>query len=123
MGDLKCEACGAPVRVARRVSVHGMYDCHCFEPFTGKTPDALVDSWLEFIKEPTLATFSKGGPQHNIGVPDLCPAIVLDGDENELRRVGVWVRAREGKPDPAEVAAYRAALKADPDIPRILAGA
>lgn len=111
---------------ADSVSIHGMFDCHLFERFTGKSVDELIDNYLEFIKEDTMGTFAGSDKVHNIGVPDLCPAIVMSG-EKELRRVGPMVGARSykcgGKLDKKALEEYRAALKADPDIPRLLLAA
>ena len=113
--------------IAARVSIHGMYDCHCFERFTGmydchcferftgKTVDEVISNWQKHSEKDTLAYLGQDKTPSNIGVTVLCPAIVLDANDKELRRVGEMVFERG---DPS---LWRDALLADPDIPRLLA--
>lgn len=109
---------------AARVSIYGMYDCHCFEKFEGKTVDKVIENWKMHNRKPTMARIGSADAEpSNIGFCDMTPVVVLDHNEKELRRVGGWIhcRGREGKIDEAEVDAWRNALLADPDIPRLLA--
>ena len=115
--------------MALRVSVHGMYDCHLFHEYTGRSVDEILMNWLDHISKPVPAIM--GGKEiDNIGPTSLGPAIVLDG-KKELRRVGdmVFVRVADyGKPtehvvpDLKALVEYRNALLSDPDIPFILDG-
>ncbi len=106
---------------ATRVSIHGMFDCHLFKRYTGSTVDAVIESWLEHISKPIPANLC-GEKVDDLGPTYLCPAIVLCGDR-EIRRVGKMVIAdtKTRLPRANEVEAYRQALLADPDIPRLLA--
>lgn len=112
-----------------RVSIYGMYDCHLFHPYTGRTVDEVLMNWLEHISKPIPAIMN-GQRVDDIGPTSLGPAIVLYGDK-ELRRVGKIVFARVtdyGKetqrvePELQALIAYRRALLDDPDIPRVLSG-
>lgn len=100
--------------IATRLGTHVMYDCHLFRSLKGTTVDALIEDW-----ERECAS-----PDEKYGKPSLCPVIVLDGNR-ELRRVGKMVfpassyRLREKVI--SDVAEFRYALKADPDISRLLA--
>ena len=100
--------------MATRLGTHVMYDCHLFRSLKGTTVDALIEDW-----ERECAS-----PDPHYGRPSLCPVIVLDG-KNELRRVGKMVfPASEYRPREkviSDVAEFRRALKADPDISRLLA--
>jgi hypothetical protein len=116
-------------KVMLRVSIHGMYDCHLFHPYTGRTVDEVLMNWLEHISKP-IPAIMHGQRVDDIGPTSLGPAIVLYGDK-ELRRVGKMVFARVtdyGKetqrvePDLQALIAYRRALLDDPDIPRVLSG-
>ena len=116
--------------MTKRVSIHGMYDCHLFKEYTGHTVDELLMNWLEDISTPTPAAFSDGTFVDDLGPTSLGPAIVLDG-KKELRRVGnmVFVRVLDyGKetqrvsPEIAQLIEYRRALLEDPDIPSLLDG-
>lgn len=118
------------IPIAQHVSIHGMYDCHAFERFTGSTVDEVIENWLEHSYENESCKY---------GATDLCPAIVLDADGKELRRVpsgkglmhstlvvypsyylrGDYRHVR--KLDMNQLEAYAEALKNDPDIPRLLA--
>lgn len=101
------------------MSVHGIYDMHMFHRYEGATVDELVDNWIAHIANPIPAIV--GGVEYaDIGPTALCPAIVMCGDK-ELRRVGPMVHTRDRKPKPEDVEIYKAALLADPDIPRLLA--
>ena len=100
-------------RIANRIRVYVMYDCHLFRQLKGRTVDELIEDWRKECAKPD--------PRY--GAPYLCPAIVLDGKE-ELRRVGQMV-FREGpstwpKSDDA-VRDWKRAVENDPDIPRLLA--
>ena len=99
-----------------RVSIHGMYDCNLFHKIIGRTVDEVVNLWLAHNEVPHPATI-EGEHCANLGPSFLCPAIVLRGN-TELRRVGNMVHSSN---DLAAIAAYREALKRDPDIPRLLA--
>ena len=102
--------------IAARVSIHGMYDCHCFERFTGMYDCHCFERFTgKTVDEDTLAYLGQDKTPSNIGVTVLCPAIVLDANDKELRRVGEMVFERG---DPS---LWRDALLADPDIPRLLA--
>lgn len=104
-----------------RVSIWGMYDCHLFRKYEGATVRELIRNWLRHISQPIPANVG-GRDVDDLGPTALCSAIVLDGD-TELRRVGAMVhpdyRTRRPKSCRA-VLAYWRALKADPDIPRLL---
>ena len=115
-----CRYCGSPLPAPDRVSIFGMFDRHLFWQYTGGTVDEVISNWLAHIANPIPAIV--GDEQvDDMGPTALCPATVLYG-KKELRRVGNMVHVRSGrKPNPADVEAYRAALLADPDIPRLLA--
>lgn len=102
-------------KVASRVSIHGMFDCHCFEKFSGNSVDEVIAAWIEHSKEDTIAYLEGDKKPSNIGTTMLCPAIVLGADDKELRRVGPMIPERG---DPTD---WKKALLADPDIPRLLA--
>ena len=109
---------------ATSVKIYGMYDCHLFEQYGGKTVQEIINNWLDHISKPQPAQFPDGRITDDLGPTALCPAHVLSG-KNRLRRVGEMVfpdyKNRCVK-DPEALAAYKAALEADPDIPRLLAG-
>lgn len=118
----KCEHCGNEL-VADRVSIHGMYDLHLFHKVEGRSVDEVIDNWLAHIAKPVPANVEGIGIVDDLGPSMLCPAVVLSG-KVELRRVGKMVFPDWGtrKPrTPADLEAYRSALKADPDIDRLLA--
>ncbi len=107
--------------LAASASVHGMYDCHNFDSLKGKTVDEIIENWRN--SEDTLATYAGSDKVHNIGRTMLCPVTVLDARGKELRRVGPMVfRSYDGKSTPNEdqLAKWRSACLADPDIPRLL---
>ena len=109
--------------IADRVSIWGMYDCHCFHRIEGRNVDEIIDNWKAHNRKKQPAILS-GTPVDDLGPSNLCPAIVLRG-EKELRRVGQMVFPAEGKnrgqpKRPEDLEAYRAVLKADPDIERLL---
>lgn len=123
---MKCESCNgmgeALVKPKNlRVSIWGMYDTHLFHKYGGATVDEVIVNWLSHIAEPIPAMVGEKKVD-DLGPTSLCPAIVLDGDK-ELRRVGemVHVDFKTRSPRIKDVERYRRALKADPDIPRILA--
>jgi len=103
-----CKSCGQPIpeRHADRVSIYGIHDCHLFTKIIGGSVDDVIDSWLSGCDR-----------ENKYGPTALCPAIVLHG-ETELRRVGEMVHSKH---DAESIHAYREALLADPDIPRLLA--
>lgn len=111
--------------VADRVLIHGMYDMHLFHLIEGATVDEVIKNWLRHnaVKQPAIVGDRE---VDDMGESMLCPAIVMRGD-TKLRRVGQMVFTerssgkQRSKPDPAKLEAYRAALKADPDITRLLA--
>jgi len=107
---------------ASRVSIFGMYDCHAFERFTGSTVDEIIENWLEHSYKNESCKY---------GATDLCPAIVLDKNDKEIRRVskimvyypayyirGNYRHIRKLNMDDLEK--YRNDLLNDPDIPRLL---
>jgi hypothetical protein len=79
-----------------------MYDCHAFHKFNPTSVDDLIEQWRA-LKHPKY------------GSTALCPAIVSCG-KAERRRVGKMVHTD----NPDDVEAYRQAILADPDIPRLL---
>lgn len=114
-----CDCCGSGV-MPDRVSIYGIFDSHLFHRYTGNTVDEVIDNWLAHIAKPIPAIVG-GKRVDDMGPTALCPAIVLHG-KKELRRVGYMVFPREnGAPEKKDIDAYRAALLADPDIPRLLA--
>ena len=116
----ECKACGGELK-ADRVYIHGMFDCHLFHPYTGRTVDELIGNWKSHIAGLIPAVFEDGQKVADIGPTTLCPAVVMAG-KIELRRVGPMLHVGpDRKPDPEEVERYRAALESDPDIPRLLA--
>jgi len=110
--------------LAARVSIHGMYDMHLFHEIKGKTVDEVIKNWKEHNKKKHPAVVGDREVD-DMGVSALCPAIVIDANDKELRRVGSMVFcAYDGSRKPRseeDVEAYRAALLADPDIPKLLA--
>jgi hypothetical protein len=108
--------------LADRVSIWGMYDMHLFHRIKGCTVDEVIDNWLAHNrkKQPAIVGDCE---VDDMGQSSLCPATVLCGDK-ELRSVGKMVfpnydkRGKQARPE--ELEAYRAALKADPDIERLL---
>jgi hypothetical protein len=135
-----CAHCGKPPRIASRLSIHGMYDMHLFHPIEGATVDELIENWERHNSDDYDRGAYVGGstPAHfvkDMGKSWLCPVVVLDQDGKELRRVGgkgdgftgadgIFPVSKYG-PTPEEYAvkrrAFRDALLADPDIPRLLA--
>lgn len=105
------------------VSIHGMYDMHLFHPIKGATVDEVIENWRQHNRE--LQPAMVGGHKvDDLGPSNLCPAIVLRGDK-ELRRVGQMIFPRDTANDRAgcdedKLRAWRDALLADPDIPRLL---
>jgi hypothetical protein len=110
--------------LAARVSIHGMYEAHLFHDIEGRTVDEVIKNWLQHNakKQPAIV----GGDYcSDLGPSMLCPAIVLDAKGKELRRVGSMVfpddNNRRKPASSVALEAYRNALSADPDIPRLLA--
>lgn len=98
--------CAPKEPLAARLSLYGMYDCHNFDSLRGRTVDEVIERWRD-MEDKTM----------------LCPVIVLDARDKELRRVGPMVfRAYDGTPNEKQLADWRAACLADPDIPRLLKG-
>jgi len=119
----KCPTCGQDMPPkAMRVSISGMYDCHLFHSFTGKTVDDVIANWIAHNATPNPAIVS-GRKVDDLGPAELCPAIVLSDTGKELRRVGPMVfydlKIKLGE-KPKQLKLYREALMADPDIPRLL---
>ena len=112
---------GSPPPMAARVVIHGMYDCHLFHRLEGRTPWQVIQSWMRHNAAPPSRRLEKDGEPVNLGPSSLCPAIVLDAQGKELRRVGSMVHSH-WSPEKVEQALtqYRRELNADPDIPRIL---
>lgn len=106
------------------VTVRGMYDCHLFHRYRGKSPREIANNWVSHNKEPHLALFEGESEPRYLGPTCLGPAIVLSG-KKELRRVGHMVFTRGEYPDvtynEADLEKWISALEADPDISRILA--
>jgi hypothetical protein len=99
-----------------------MYDSHLFHKYEGATVREVIRNWLRHISKPIPASVD-GRDVDDLGPTALCPAIVLDGD-TELRRVGEMVHPdfeTRGPKSCRAVLAYWRALRADPDIPRLLA--
>ena len=105
---------------ATRVSISGMFDRHLFCKLKGSTVDDIIKAWREQNSKPYPAIVG-GDKVDDLGPITLCPAIVLSGD-SEIRRVGpmVFPASSYSTLDETKVAAYRDALLADPDIPRLL---
>lgn len=124
--QLHCEKCGHPYGeplTAGLLSCGVMFDCHVFDRLKAPTPTALIEAWKQFNAEPHPAQFQDGTTTDDLGPAYLCPVIVMTADRKELRRVGRMVFPSREKTDD-NLAAFRAALEADPDIPRLmLAGA
>lgn len=119
---MRCLNCHQEIRgEAADVKIYGMFDCHLFHRYEGATVDDVIASWRKHIAAPIPATFKDGTSVDDLGPTDLCPAIVLDADGTELRRVGTMVHVRGREPDAGLLREYRAALLADPDVPRLLA--
>lgn len=122
---MKCTHCGHDLQVgiATRVSIHGMYDCHLFHKIEATSVEGIVQSWLDHNKNPIPRKFIDGREVPDIGPSSLCPAIVLDENGKELRRVGQMVLPKypSRAPDPEKVELYVQTLLKDPDISRILA--
>jgi hypothetical protein len=120
--EQKCSEFGANMPPANRVSIHGMFDCHLFWKYEGKTVDEVIQNWRDHISRPIPAIVG-GNKVDDLGPTWLCPAIILSGDK-ELRRVGEGIftdyTARKPRSE-KDVEKYRAALLSDPDISRILA--
>lgn len=117
-----CQHCGLPAQVATRLSIHGMYDMFLFHPIEGDSVDGLLAAWEEHNSKPQPA-YVGGDFVEDMGKSWFCPVIVLDAEDKEMRRVGEGIFERRGddaKYD-AEKIAFRTALLADPDIPRLLA--
>lgn len=119
-----CPNCGHHVGtapVADRVAIHGMYDMHLFHPVEGATVDEVIANWRQHNATLHPATVD-GREVDDMGPSSLCPAIVLAG-KKELRRVGSMVFQMGNERaacDKAALKAWRDALLADPDIPRLL---
>lgn len=107
---------------ATRVTIWGMYDMHLFHRIKGRTVDEVIANWLRHNSEKQPAIVGDREVE-DMGQSALCPATVLFGDK-ELRSVGRMVFPnydKRGQPRiPAELETYRAALKADADIVRLL---
>lgn len=93
--------------VGNKVSVWGMYDCHAFERYQGRSVDEIFNAWLDHKPDPTY------------GETALCPIIVMHNDK-ELRRVGPMVHGRQGPENAIAMRKWLAAAKADPEIESIL---
>ena len=106
---------------ADRVSIHGMYDMHLFHSIPGATVDEVIANWRQHNRELQPATVG-GRPVDDMGPSSLCPATVLAG-KKELRRLGpmVFQRGSRGECDEHALKAWRDAMLADPDVPRLLA--
>ena len=117
-----CESCGQilPPKPAR-VSITGLYDCHLFTGFEGHTVDEVIDNWRKHNATPNPAIVG-GHKVNDLGPADLCPAIVIDGNGKELRRVGKMIFWKGEQTSDAEVQRLRTAWLEDPDIPFLLAG-
>jgi hypothetical protein len=92
-----------------RVSIFGMNGNHTFERVKGSDPFKVASRWLEML-------------QHRDEF-DLCPAIVIDDNGKELRRVGDMVfhdTKRDCAKNPSALMDYVEELFTDPDIPRLL---
>lgn len=105
-----CPYCGAE-RPEHPASVYtfGMHDNHTFTHLTATSVDGLIAEWR--------AAVAAGDDM------ELCPAIVMVG-RREIRRVGKMVFHDYHRREPRsedDVEAFRQALLADPDIPRLLA--
>ena len=90
---------------ADRVSCWGMYDCHAFHKFEGKTVDEVFDAWKAHSTR----------PDQKYGATSLCPVIVLSG-QRELRRVGRMIDFDR----PNEWHLWLEPVRADAEIARIL---
>lgn len=111
-----CKTCGHPLpSTANRVSVYGMFECHLFQKFSGRSVDEIISAWVEDCAEDHPCK-RRDGSVFDMGPSALCPAGVFC-DDKELREVGRMVHSPE---DAEQLEAYREALKADPDIERIL---
>ena len=109
--------------IAVLVSIHGMYGCHLFHQIPGATVDEVIANWMAHneVLQPAIVG---GRPVPDLGPSILCSAMVMGADDKELRRVGgmIFPEGETRQPKcPEEVEAWRAALLADPDIPRLLA--
>lgn len=108
--------------IACRVSIHGMYEMHLFHRITGKTVDEVIKNWKNHNakKQPALVGERE---VDDLGPSMLCPAVVLDANDKELRRVGEMVFPEHGtrQAKTQDIEKYRTALLADPDITRLLA--
>lgn len=91
------------------VSVWGLYDDHVTKRIIADSAEGLVLEWLHIC-------VSEQGSGY--GAPDLCPAIVIDSDGKEIRRVGSMVSNYTATVP--ELVAYIKELESDPDIPRLL---
>jgi len=103
---LRDRACPKPAYV----SVWGLYEDHTTTKIKANSVAGLVSEWLRICAEEQYSEF---------GAPDLCPAIVIDSDGHEVRRVGSMVSVAISRV--SKLVAYIRELESDPDIPRLLA--
>ncbi len=118
---MKCESCGHVTPDATKVSIHYMYDAFVFDKAKGCTVDEIITNWLEHNKRKHPALLG-GHEVDDLGPAYLCPAIVLDKDGMELRRVGKMLipHWKTKEVNQKDLIAYRDALLSDPDIQRLL---
>jgi len=99
----KCPHCGmSPTRIPTRISTYAMYDAHFFVELKANTPEGLL------AEVPTHR-------HEKYGTPEICSVIVLDQDDKEIRRVGPCFLY------PRNDQKWLDAVKADPDVMRLLA--
>ncbi len=126
MGE--CTQCGQEIPFERlQVSIHGIYDMHLYTSFNGATVDEVIENYKQHNREKHPAIV--GGEQiDDLGKASLCPVRVIivspNGKKEVLRQVGEMVHpdtSYSEKKEEKQLAEWRAAVLADPDISRILA--
>ena len=119
---LTCNACGQQILLnGATISIHGMYDNHTFVKFTGGSVDDVIASWRDHNAAPHMRDYGDYG-EIDIGPASLCPAVIINANGKELRRIGKMVdEGRRGEYDLGELDRWRSAMLADPDAVALLA--